>query len=243
MACIYINICCSLVNSDMEAAGNNKRKCNHCNRWFPNGKSLGGHMKSHLSLTNPKGTPGAGGTSSKPQKKRKAPLISSSTGEEEDHEYKCKVCGKGFQCWRSYLGHIRWHQLPQDDDSNNDMNITIYENASDEVDIIQHAARMLVALSRMECSCDYFPHVNVEEKKEKHECPVCHRIFSSGKALGGHKRAHMPPVPGDDAGKSKVLQKKLELGFDLNVEPPEDSDQPSDDEVVAWEDDAKNASN
>lgn len=23
-----------------------------------------------------------------------------------------------------------------------------------------------------------------------HECPVCYRVFSSGQALGGHKRSH-----------------------------------------------------
>ncbi|XP_078178690.1 zinc finger protein AZF1-like [Carex rostrata] len=209
--------------------------CKYCRRWFPNGKSLGGHMKSHLSLTYPKGTPGAG-TSSPPQKKRKAPL-SSSTRE----EFKCKECGKGFLCWRSYWGHMRWHQLRQNDSNNN---IDINENASEDAEI-NHAAHMLVALSKMKCSCNFFPCANVDQEKfgleemeRKHECPVCRKIFSTGQALGGHMRAHMPTVP-HGAGKTRVLEERPELGFDLNVEPPEDTSQPSD-EVVVWEHDAKN---
>lgn len=26
---------------------------------------------------------------------------------------------------------------------------------------------------------------------QKHECPICFRVFSSGQALGGHKRSHL----------------------------------------------------
>lgn len=31
---------------------------------------------------------------------------------------------------------------------------------------------------------------NSKRKSKVHECSICHRIFSSGQALGGHKRCH-----------------------------------------------------
>jgi hypothetical protein len=58
-----------------------------------------------------------------------------------------------------------------------------------------------------------------------HECPFCSRVFESGQALGGHKRAHVahgapaPPVPwtparsGDSSG-----------SIDLNVPAATDDD-------------------
>jgi C2H2-type zinc finger len=185
-------------------------------------------MKSHLSLTYPKVFSGPGSLLNS-QKKRKTPA-SASTGE----EYKCKDCDKGFPCMSSYWGHLRWHRSVPDESNNN---INIDDNAREDVQI-NHAAHLLIALSRMDCSCHHFPGVNfedrfgLEEMKGKHECSICHEIFSTRNALGGHlKSAHLPLVP-NSAGKSKVLMKKPELVFDLNAEPPEDSCHPSDKVVV-----------
>ncbi|KAJ1690225.1 hypothetical protein LUZ63_014380 [Rhynchospora breviuscula] len=202
-----------------------KRMCQYCYRWFPNGKSLGGHMKSHLSLTYARGS-SAAGTSTKPKKKRRAPPPS--TG----GDFKCKECGKGFQSLRAYWGHMRWHQLVQNDSNRN---INIDENSREDAKMT-HAAHMLVALSRTECFCYDFPHVNSEEKLP-HVCLVCRKIFSTGQALGGHMRAHMPPVP-QGTSKTRAFEEQPELGIDLNVEPSEfTGENETSDEVAVSEDD------
>jgi hypothetical protein len=185
-------------------------------------------MKSHLSLTYPKVFSGPG-SSPNSHKKRKTTSASSTR-----EEYKCKDCGKGFPCMSSYWGHLRWHRSVPSDSKNN---INIDENECEDAQITQ-AAHLLIGLSKMDCSCDHFPSVNFEERygleemEGKHACSVCHEILSTGTALEGHmETAHLLPVP-DGAGKSKILMKKPELGFDLNAEPPEDSGHPSNKVVV-----------
>ncbi|KAL6911939.1 hypothetical protein ACP4OV_000744 [Aristida adscensionis] len=65
---------------------------------------------------------------------------------------------------------------------------------------------------------------DMDDKPQPHECPYCYRVFSSGQALGGHKRSHVcsaaaaaaqasaasaPPSPTRNPGM-----------IDLNVAPP-----------------------
>ncbi|KAL0397736.1 UNVERIFIED_CONTAM: Zinc finger protein ZAT9 [Sesamum calycinum] len=71
----------------------------------------------------------------------------------------------------------------------------------------------------------------VEEKI--HECPFCHRIFSSGQALGGHKRSHFLGAGAISASVSTIRPVKQDsrtgetLKIDLNLPAPADDDDTS----------------
>ncbi|MBA0859440.1 hypothetical protein Goshw_006916 [Gossypium schwendimanii] len=53
-----------------------------------------------------------------------------------------------------------------------------------------------------------------KKKSKVHECSICHRVFSSGQALGGHKRCHWitsnSPVETSSLGKFHQLQHQVD---------------------------------
>ncbi|EYU19359.1 hypothetical protein MIMGU_mgv1a018962mg, partial [Erythranthe guttata] len=62
-----------------------------------------------------------------------------------------------------------------------------------------------------------------------HECEICHKTFTSGQALGGHKRKHYEGVIGAGSKKSRktssnggAATQKMIRDFDLNLPPPPD---------------------
>ncbi|XP_019161029.1 PREDICTED: zinc finger protein ZAT1-like [Ipomoea nil] len=76
-------------------------------------------------------------------------------------KYRCESCSKVFRSYQALGGHRASHKKIKP-------NKRSHENAW-EIDN------------------------NKEKEKEKekiHECPICYRVFSSGQALGGHKRSH-----------------------------------------------------
>ncbi|KAL5073299.1 hypothetical protein RYX36_012283 [Vicia faba] len=81
--------------------------------------------------------------------------------------YKCDTCNKVFRSYQALGGHRASHKktkiLAGDSTSQHDDKINI-ENIN--------------------------VNINVNVEKKIHECPVCFREFSSGQALGGHKRTH-----------------------------------------------------
>ncbi|KAL7121089.1 hypothetical protein ACP275_02G161300 [Erythranthe tilingii] len=70
-------------------------------------------------------------------------------------------------------------------------------------------------------------------EKKVHECPFCERVFSSGQALGGHKRTHFIAAATTAASaaaaskqadeQSPVIREKLKI--DLNLPAPVDEDE------------------
>ncbi|GMH21659.1 hypothetical protein Nepgr_023501 [Nepenthes gracilis] len=73
--------------------------------------------------------------------------------------------------------------------------------------------------------------IMVSRKKPKvHECSICHRIFSSGQALGGHKRCHWMTSNAPAAGTSTPARfqqlnyhiKQAPHQLDLNLPAPND---------------------
>nr|ADE75910.1 unknown [Picea sitchensis] len=71
--------------------------------------------------------------------------------------------------------------------------------------------------------------VSVSEKVKGHECSICHKIFPSGQALGGHKRCHWTGDRVTETASSVISTEKQpkaparnarDLPFDLNELPP-----------------------
>jgi hypothetical protein len=111
-----------------------QHRCKVCGKGFSAGRSLGGHMRSHISLgevvpeaydeelrrVSPNGGRSSGGNGAvgyglreNPKKTRR---LSDFADEEEDqggdggeHAKACRDCGKLFPSWRSLFGHMRSH--------------------------------------------------------------------------------------------------------------------------------------
>ncbi|KAF1002415.1 hypothetical protein AG4045_015274 [Apium graveolens] len=57
-------------------------------------------------------------------------------------------------------------------------------------------------------------------KGGSHECQICFRVFSSGQALGGHKRSHLIA----EAKNSQKPVPEIRDFLDLNLPAPEEDD-------------------
>ncbi|KAK8483931.1 hypothetical protein V6N11_034693 [Hibiscus sabdariffa] len=122
-------------------------------------------------------------------------------------KYRCETCNKVFKSYQALGGHRASHKK-----------IKAYSQAA------THETELK-------------PENVAMTEKKIHECPVCFRVFSSGQALGGHKRSH---VTGQVVATTKTAiksSKKLGDGLiDLNLPAPIDDDDASQIELSAVSD-------
>ncbi|GMI99082.1 hypothetical protein HRI_003577500 [Hibiscus trionum] len=105
--------------------------------------------------------------------------------------FECKACKKVFNSHQALGGHRASHKkvkgcfaarLDQMDDS----------QADEDPDVMPHE-EFFPTKSRSPLQFDQGTSttpLNLKRKSKVHECSICHRVFSSGQALGGHKRCH-----------------------------------------------------
>ncbi|CAN4125887.1 unnamed protein product [Withania somnifera] len=128
--------------------------------------------------------------------------------------YRCETCNKVFRSYQALGGHRASHKKIKVLSSIN--NNEVVESGK------YNGGNAVIA----------------EEKI--HECPVCYRVFSSGQALGGHKRTHAVGVAAATTATSvnvvpaaAVSSAKLEFSktslIDLNLPPPIEDD----DEIIS----------
>ncbi|XP_028112256.1 zinc finger protein ZAT1-like [Camellia sinensis] len=100
-----------------------KHSCKFCNKSFPCGRSLGGHMRSHVinssvetdeKLTKKKLSSINNGENNASYGLRENPKktcrFARSNGEDAMfHDKLCRECGKGFQSWKALFGHMKCH--------------------------------------------------------------------------------------------------------------------------------------
>ncbi|XP_019094563.1 PREDICTED: uncharacterized protein LOC104759895 [Camelina sativa] len=109
--------------------------------------------------------------------------------------FECTVCGKGFTTYQALGGHKASHRVKPP--------LTLVENAgADGGD--KTRTKMLAPSGKI------------------HKCSICHVVFPTGQALGGHKRRHYEGVLGGhklspDSNASSLVTKVLDPEQSLSV--------------------------
>ncbi|TQD84592.1 hypothetical protein C1H46_029849 [Malus baccata] len=120
-------------------------------------------------------------------------------------KYKCETCNKVLKSYQALGGHRASHKKIMALNAN-----PIYKPELEQENYNVAGNSSSVA------------------ERKIHECPVCFRVFSSGQALGGHKRSHVMSASTAEASNSSPPLKSLtKLGdslIDLNLPAPFDDD-------------------
>jgi hypothetical protein len=165
--------------------------------------------------------------------------------------YNCTTCNKVFHSYQALGGHRASHKKVKGCFSQiEDENESLQEEITDEELITGSDSRLPVNFhkplpkERTKDSCIETREASDEtttiqpaafsgKKTRVHECSICHRVFSSGQALGGHKRCHWGSAGASDtistisSNKETPMQQQMparvEL-LDLNLPAPIDDD-------------------
>lgn len=124
-------------------------------------------------------------------------------------KYRCETCNKVFRSYQALGGHRASHKKIKVD-------LPLPKVALKTRNKANAGGGSTVAAS-----------VEVEEEKV-HECPVCYRVFSSGQALGGHKRSHFIGAAAISSSTTSIKPfSRLgeTLNIDLNLPAPIDDDE------------------
>ncbi|KAK8508074.1 hypothetical protein V6N13_055528 [Hibiscus sabdariffa] len=100
----------------MEQNQEKKFVCKYCNKGYPCGKSLGGHIRTHMNNENSaeaQGRAEAGGQSAtydlRENPKKSKRFSESGNGSSLKEMMICKECGKGFHSLKALCGHMASH--------------------------------------------------------------------------------------------------------------------------------------
>lgn len=150
------------------------------------------------------------------KKKYRDLLNNQELGSESRSKFECTTCNKAFHSYQALGGHRASHKKTKGccfsskiDESENSIeteNISLIKN---EEHIEQKGEKSCVVASK-------------NNNKGAHECPICFRVFSSGQALGGHKRSHLI-AEAKSSNQTVVIEKPIPETrdlLDLNLPAP-----------------------
>ncbi|GMJ04633.1 hypothetical protein like AT1G26610 [Hibiscus trionum] len=95
----------------MEQNQEKKFVCKYCNKGYPCGKSLGGHIRTHMNNENSAEAGGQSATYDLRENPRKSKRFSESSNGSllKEMMMVCKECGKGFHSLKALCGHMACH--------------------------------------------------------------------------------------------------------------------------------------
>ncbi|KAE9610788.1 hypothetical protein Lal_00021145 [Lupinus albus] len=103
--------------------------------------------------------------------------------------FECKACKKVFNSHQALGGHRASHKKVKGCFA---ARLDNFDDSFPEDDAITHED-FFTTKSNSTLQFDHgstLPSSSSKRKSKVHECSICHRSFSSGQALGGHKRCH-----------------------------------------------------
>lgn len=122
-------------------------------------------------------------------------------------EYKCKTCNLIFNSHQALGGHSNKHRMVISGSDLSTETTLWLDNQCIETPMEQGSCRMEMA--------DF----DVVRSKE-HECQICFKVFPTGQALGGHKRAHYTGATEDITEDIMVVTQDIgdcQVYLDLNI--------------------------
>lgn len=143
-------------------------------------------------------------------------------------KYKCNKCKKVFNCHQALGGHRASHRKVKGCFASSTISKIVEKQVQGHVEdeeegIVTEEGRLKIR----HFSSQTVKTVHIKAKAA-HECSVCHKLFQSGQALGGHKRCHWigEKIPTEsssismDAHHQGILNDREELSLpDLNQTP------------------------
>ncbi|KAJ9704624.1 hypothetical protein PVL29_002940 [Vitis rotundifolia] len=195
-----------------------------------------------------------------PRKKRSNPsgIVKAKSGKKADPSAPkitrpCSECGKKFWSWKALFGHMRCHPERQWRGINPPPNYRRSEKGVEDVDLgmsedDHEVAACLLMLANGAGPIERTSHCMLAyqadgadgldalgggcrfECSSCKKCSICLRVFSSGQALGGHKRCHWERGDEPPSSSSSLPQglnpfaPKAGFGLDLNLPAPLEDD-------------------
>ncbi|XP_028798931.1 zinc finger protein ZAT4-like [Neltuma alba] len=139
--------------------------------------------------------------------------------------FECKACKKIFNSHQALGGHRASHKKVKGCFASR---LDQFEDKDD--DIITHE-EFLPTKSNSMAQHDHPSNLMASSSKRKskvHECSICHRTFSSGQALGGHKRCHWITPNAPDSSTLARFQQFQDHMERMNQIPKFDNSEPLD---------------
>ncbi|CAL9160134.1 unnamed protein product [Musa hybrid cultivar] len=156
----------------------------------------------------------------------------------QNNRYKCLICNKSFHSYQAFGGHRSSHMrmkasIEAGTDGSSTCKNSIESNAytaTKQTD--EDSGRRAGTGTGSEAS----------KKVKEYNCPICCKVFSSGQALGGHKRSHFLPNSSYEGSsacqRAMVIQQHPSVMpdmLDLNVPASVDEDPKLiTDNIEAW---------
>ncbi|KAK9274374.1 hypothetical protein L1049_019188 [Liquidambar formosana] len=108
--------------------------------------------------------------------------------------FECKACKKVFNSHQALGGHRASHKKVKGCFA---ARLDHLDDSLADDDVITHDDQFMLPSNKSTSTLQFEQGSNTpmaaapsKRKSKVHECSICHRIFSSGQALGGHKRCH-----------------------------------------------------
>lgn len=138
------------------------------------------------------------------------PFCSDSQEIEKTSKFACSICKKGFQSYQALGGHRASHKKFKGLCAPRSENSLETENSHNQT-------QTLIT-------------------NKGHECPICFKVFSSGQALGGHKRSHLiiDQAKTNPTVETEEPAQEIRAFLDLNLPAPDEEEEEACNEFKPW---------